>query len=81
MMASAFITARVAEGVARANPCTLVLIGRSPLPEGDEDPRTAGALDRSALRRALLDRTTLRDEAVQHEHIGRARLVRAGAGA
>lgn len=49
------ITARVAEGVARANPCTLVLVGRSPLPEGDEDPRTAGAEDRSALRRALLE--------------------------
>lgn len=49
------ITARVAEGVARANPCTLVLVGRSPLPEGDEDPRTADAADRSALRRALLE--------------------------
>jgi NAD(P)-dependent dehydrogenase (short-subunit alcohol dehydrogenase family) len=49
------ITARVAEGVARANPCTLVLVGRSPLPEGDEDPRTAIATDRTALRRALLE--------------------------
>jgi NAD(P)-dependent dehydrogenase (short-subunit alcohol dehydrogenase family)/acyl carrier protein len=49
------ITARVAEGLARANPCTLVLVGRSPLPEGDEDPRTAIAADRSALRRALLE--------------------------
>lgn len=48
------ITARVAEGLARANPCTLVLVGRSPLP-GDEDPRTAGAADRTALRRALLE--------------------------
>ena len=49
------ITARVAEGVARANPCTLVLVGRSPLPDGDEDPRTAIAEDRTALRRALLE--------------------------
>lgn len=49
------ITARVAEGVARANPCTLVLVGRSTLPEGDEDPRTAIAPDRNALRRALLE--------------------------
>ena len=49
------ITARVAEGVARANPCTLVLVGRSPLPDGDEDPRTAIAEDRNALRRALLE--------------------------
>lgn len=49
------ITARVAEGIARANPCRLVLVGRSPLPEGDEDPRTAIAADRTALRRALLE--------------------------
>jgi acyl transferase domain-containing protein/NAD(P)H-dependent flavin oxidoreductase YrpB (nitropropane dioxygenase family) len=49
------ITARVAEGVARANPCTLVLVGRSAFPEGDEDPRTAIAPDRNALRRALLE--------------------------
>lgn len=49
------ITARVAEGLARANPCRLVLVGRSPLPEGEEDPRTAGAPDRPALRRALLE--------------------------
>jgi NAD(P)-dependent dehydrogenase (short-subunit alcohol dehydrogenase family) len=49
------ITARVAEGLARANPCRLVLVGRSPLPEGDEDPRTAIADDRPALRRALLE--------------------------
>ncbi|MEZ5183052.1 MAG: SDR family oxidoreductase [Acidimicrobiales bacterium] len=49
------ITARVAEGIARATPCRLVLVGRSTLPEGDEDPRTAGAADRPALRRALLE--------------------------
>ncbi|WP_421121922.1 SDR family NAD(P)-dependent oxidoreductase [Aquihabitans daechungensis] len=49
------ITARVAEGVARANPCRLVLVGRSALPEGDEDPRTAIAEDRNVLRRALLE--------------------------
>ena len=49
------ITARVAEGLARANPCRLVLVGRSGLPERAEDPRTAGAADRQALRRALLE--------------------------
>ncbi len=49
------ITARVAEGLARANPCRLVLIGRSPLPSGPEDPRTAQATDRAHLRRALLE--------------------------
>src|SRR5690606_21445205 len=49
------ITARVAEGLARANPCRLVLVGRSELPASDEDPRTVGAADRSELRRALLE--------------------------
>jgi acyl transferase domain-containing protein/NAD(P)H-dependent flavin oxidoreductase YrpB (nitropropane dioxygenase family)/NADP-dependent 3-hydroxy acid dehydrogenase YdfG len=54
------ITARVAEGLARANPCRLVLVGRSMLPERDEDPRTAGAGDRQAIRRALLEIGDLR---------------------
>ncbi|QXC59429.1 SDR family NAD(P)-dependent oxidoreductase [Aquihabitans sp. G128] len=49
------ITARVAEGLARANPCRLVLVGRSPLPDAAEDRRTASAADRHALRRALLE--------------------------
>lgn len=54
------ITARVAEGLARANPCRLVLVGRSAFPERDEDPRTAGAADRQAIRRALLEIGDLR---------------------
>ncbi|MEO6626951.1 MAG: SDR family NAD(P)-dependent oxidoreductase, partial [Aquihabitans sp.] len=49
------ITARVAEGLARANPCHLVLVGRSPFPQSDEDARTRGATDRPALRRALIE--------------------------
>ena len=50
------ITARVAEGVARANPCTLVLVGRSAAARrATRIPRTAGAEDRNALRRALLE--------------------------
>jgi NAD(P)-dependent dehydrogenase (short-subunit alcohol dehydrogenase family) len=49
------ITARAAEGLARANPCRLVLVGRTPLPTEPEDPRTAGAADRAHLRRALLE--------------------------
>lgn len=49
------ITARVAEGLARANPCHLVLVGRSAFPDHDEDPRTVGAADRQSLRRALLE--------------------------
>ncbi len=54
------ITARVAEGLARANPCRLVLVGRSAFPESEEDPRTAGAVDRQAIRRALLEIGDLR---------------------
>ena len=49
------ITARVAEGLARSTPCRLVLVGRSPFPEDNEDPRTAVAADRQELRRALLE--------------------------
>jgi NAD(P)-dependent dehydrogenase (short-subunit alcohol dehydrogenase family) len=49
------ITARVAEGLARATPCRIVLVGRSPFPDDVEDPRTAVATDRQHLRRALLE--------------------------
>jgi acyl transferase domain-containing protein/NAD(P)H-dependent flavin oxidoreductase YrpB (nitropropane dioxygenase family)/NADP-dependent 3-hydroxy acid dehydrogenase YdfG len=47
------ITARVAVGLARASGCHLELVGRTPLPEGDEEPATAAAPDRVALRRIL----------------------------
>ncbi|MGH3694198.1 MAG: SDR family oxidoreductase [Pseudonocardiaceae bacterium] len=48
------ITAQVAIGLARsAGGAHLELVGRTPLPVGDEDPVTAAATDRVALRRVL----------------------------
>ncbi|WP_110181359.1 type I polyketide synthase [Nocardioides solisilvae] len=57
------ITARVAEAFARRSACRLVLVGRSPLPEAEEDPRTASAPDARALRRTLLATGELRTPA------------------
>ena len=57
------ITARVAEGLARTAPCRVVLVGRSPFPTEDEDPRTAAATDTPSLRRALLEIGELRTPA------------------
>jgi acyl transferase domain-containing protein/NAD(P)-dependent dehydrogenase (short-subunit alcohol dehydrogenase family) len=47
------ITAQVAIGLARAGCGHLELVGRTPAPSGDEDPMTAAAADRVALRRIL----------------------------
>ncbi|MGH3901888.1 MAG: SDR family oxidoreductase [Pseudonocardiaceae bacterium] len=47
------ITAQVAIGLARAGGGHLELVGRTPLPVDDEDPATAAATDRVALRRVL----------------------------
>jgi acyl transferase domain-containing protein/NAD(P)H-dependent flavin oxidoreductase YrpB (nitropropane dioxygenase family) len=47
------ITAQVAIGLARAGADHLELVGRTPAPVGDEDPMTAAATDRMALRRVL----------------------------
>ncbi|MGH3825645.1 MAG: SDR family NAD(P)-dependent oxidoreductase [Pseudonocardiaceae bacterium] len=47
------ITAQVAIGLARAGAAHLELIGRTPQPVGDEDPASAVATDRVALRRVL----------------------------
>ncbi|HKR51096.1 MAG TPA: SDR family oxidoreductase [Pseudonocardiaceae bacterium] len=47
------ITAQVAIGLAQAGAGHLELVGRTPLPVGDEDPVTAAATDRVALRRVL----------------------------
>ncbi len=60
------ITAQVAIGLARATGGHLELVGRTPLPVGDEDPVTAAATDRVALRRVLAqarDRTPAEIEA------------------
>ncbi|MGE7433923.1 SDR family oxidoreductase [Kitasatospora sp. NPDC001175] len=47
------ITARFAATLASAARCRLELIGRTAAPEGPEDPATAAAPDRTALRAAL----------------------------
>ena len=48
------ITARVAVALAREGCGHLVLVGRSALPEGEEDAATAGATDAVELRKALI---------------------------
>ncbi len=48
------ITARVAVALAREGCGHLELVGRSALPDADEDPATAGAADAVALRKALI---------------------------
>ncbi|MFJ2610274.1 SDR family NAD(P)-dependent oxidoreductase [Streptomyces sp. NPDC087425] len=48
------ITARFARTLAAAARCRLVLFGRTPPPAATEDPATAAATDRAALRGALL---------------------------
>jgi NAD(P)-dependent dehydrogenase (short-subunit alcohol dehydrogenase family) len=47
------ITAEVAVALGREHGCRLELLGRSPLPEGDEEPAFAACADRAALRGAL----------------------------
>ena len=47
------ITARAAMELAERSGCTLELVGRSPLPEGEEAPATRDAADEVALKRAL----------------------------
>ncbi|MGQ0629466.1 MAG: SDR family NAD(P)-dependent oxidoreductase [Sporichthyaceae bacterium] len=61
------ITAQVAHGLAQASGCHLVLWGRSPLPAGDEDPATAGAIDPADLRRALIGSGVTTAAAVERE--------------
>ncbi|MGW2181137.1 SDR family NAD(P)-dependent oxidoreductase [Streptomyces sp. NPDC001732] len=48
------ITARFARTLAATSRCRLVLMGRTPVPPEAEDPATASAEGRDALRRALL---------------------------
>jgi NAD(P)-dependent dehydrogenase (short-subunit alcohol dehydrogenase family) len=78
------ITARAALAVARATGCRLELLGRSPLPSEHEDPRTAVANDRTALRRALVETGELRAPAEVEaacDQIMAAREIRATLGA
>ncbi|MGH9214324.1 MAG: SDR family NAD(P)-dependent oxidoreductase [Acidimicrobiales bacterium] len=53
------ITARAAIALATTTGCRLELLGRTPLPT-DEDPHTAAATDRMALRRVLIEVGELR---------------------
>ncbi|MGW6746606.1 SDR family NAD(P)-dependent oxidoreductase, partial [Streptomyces sp. NPDC055025] len=48
------ITARFARTIASVSRCRIELMGRTPVPAGAEDPVTAGATDRDALRAAFL---------------------------
>ncbi|MFD5784660.1 SDR family oxidoreductase [Streptomyces sp. NPDC126933] len=48
------ITARFARTIAAASRCRIELMGRTPVPAGTEDPATAGAADRDALRAVFL---------------------------
>ncbi|MEV7414947.1 SDR family NAD(P)-dependent oxidoreductase [Streptomyces sp. NPDC089919] len=48
------ITARTALALARATGCHIELLGRTPAPDGPEDPALAHATDRIALRAALI---------------------------
>jgi acyl transferase domain-containing protein/NAD(P)H-dependent flavin oxidoreductase YrpB (nitropropane dioxygenase family)/NAD(P)-dependent dehydrogenase (short-subunit alcohol dehydrogenase family) len=50
------ITARVALALARRCRCRLELVGRSPLPDGEEDADLAAARDLPAIRRLLVGR-------------------------
>ncbi|MCH2105101.1 MAG: SDR family NAD(P)-dependent oxidoreductase [Planctomycetes bacterium] len=50
------ITALIANELAKRHGCTLVLVGRSPLPELDDDPELEAAADAGALRRVLATR-------------------------
>ncbi|MDA5280147.1 type I polyketide synthase [Streptomyces sp. Isolate_45] len=47
------ITARCAVALATASRCRIELLGRTPVPDGPEDPQTSGAVDRAALRAVL----------------------------
>ncbi|MFF3017398.1 SDR family oxidoreductase [Streptomyces sp. NPDC057939] len=47
------ITARCAVALATASRCRIELLGRTPVPDGPEDPETSGAVDRAALRAVL----------------------------
>ncbi len=48
------ITAEVAIALAKRYGCQLELVGRSPLPQGDEDPDISGAEDLISLRKVII---------------------------
>ena len=58
------ITAQVAHEIALRSRATLILLGRSPMPQEDEDESTAAIRDRGELRQALIARMRSTDESV-----------------
>ncbi|HEV7757414.1 MAG TPA: SDR family NAD(P)-dependent oxidoreductase, partial [Acidimicrobiales bacterium] len=61
------ITARVAVELAQRFGCSIELVGRSALPEGEEDPALAAATDRMALRSALVGAGWREPQAIERE--------------
>ncbi|MFO0586971.1 MAG: SDR family NAD(P)-dependent oxidoreductase [Polyangiaceae bacterium] len=57
------ITAAIARALAKRFGCKLVLCGRSPLPDAQEDPDLASARDLPELRRAIIAHKKARDPA------------------
>jgi malonyl CoA-acyl carrier protein transacylase/NAD(P)-dependent dehydrogenase (short-subunit alcohol dehydrogenase family)/acyl carrier protein len=66
------ITARAAIQFAERFQPTLVLVGRSPLPDGDEAPETAGIAGAKEVKAALIVRMRARGEAVTPALVERA---------
>jgi NAD(P)-dependent dehydrogenase (short-subunit alcohol dehydrogenase family) len=61
------ITARAAVALAKRWGSNVELVGRSPLPEGDEDPELAACPDRLALRSALIKAGWREPKAIEAE--------------
>jgi acyl transferase domain-containing protein/NAD(P)H-dependent flavin oxidoreductase YrpB (nitropropane dioxygenase family)/NADP-dependent 3-hydroxy acid dehydrogenase YdfG len=61
------ITARTAVALAKRWGSNVELVGRSPLPEGDEDPELAACPDRLALRSALITAGWREPKAIEAE--------------
>ena len=61
------ITAEVAVALAQSSGCRLELVGRTALPEDDEDPAFAGAADRAQLRQALIAAGRREPRAIEEE--------------
>ncbi|MDO0937441.1 SDR family NAD(P)-dependent oxidoreductase [Streptomyces sp. DG2A-72] len=61
------ITAKFAVSLAAASRCRIELLGRTPAPDGPEDPVTAAAPDRAALRAALAARGGLTPAEINRE--------------
>ena len=61
------VTARVAVALAERVGCTIELVGRSTLPDGEEEPELAACHDRPALRTALIAAGWREPKAIEKE--------------